>query len=133
MCEEMNFSVLLGKALIAIRGRVGDDEMQFTTTDGQTFKMWHDQDCCENVRIEDIAGDLDDLIGEPLVEAEEATSSEDPEGYRSARDYRDSFTWTFYKLRTRKGAVTIRWLGESNGYYSESVSFGLMGDAHEAE
>lgn len=67
---------------------------------------------------------LEDLIGSPILLAEEATNSDaDPEGV-TPPEYRDeSFTWTFYKLATIKGSVTIRWYGSSNGCYSEGVDF----------
>jgi len=79
--------------------------------------MYHDQDCCESVRLYDITGNPDDLIGAPLVMADETSSFDDPPPNP------DSWTWTYYKLATVKGFVTLRWLGESNGYYSEGVTF----------
>jgi hypothetical protein len=109
-----NVEVLMGKVLTKIE-KINDDELFFHTTDGDVYKMYHYQDCCEWVRIEEIIGDIDDLIGSPITMAEEITEESD-EGY-------DHQTWTFYKFATNKGYVTLRWLGESNGYYSESVDF----------
>jgi hypothetical protein len=77
------------------------------------------------VGVEDITGDLDALVGAPLVVAEESTSGENPEGI--TKEYQESFTWTFYKFATIKGYVDIRWYGESNGYYSESVDLMFEG------
>jgi len=115
----MDISVLVDKTIVKIDKQ--DDQIDLTTTDGEVYRMYHSQDCCESVYVEDVIGDLNDLIGDPITLAEEVTSSENPEGF--VKDYQDSFTWTFYKLATIKGYVTIRWYGESNGYYSESVDF----------
>lgn len=120
-----NFNELIGKTLVEVT-QVGDDELHFRTAGGERYKMYHAQDCCESVYIESIVGELSDLIGSPVLKAEEATSATDPEG-ASVQSRDDSFTWTFYKLATIKGYVDIRWFGSSNGYYSESVSFARDG------
>lgn len=113
---------LIGKTLTAVKGAVGADEISFVDTDGNAYKLYHSQDCCESVSVEDICGDLSYLVGSPILQAEESTSDKNPPGVK-VPEYQDSFTWTFYKLATIKGSVTIRWYGESNGYYSESVDF----------
>lgn len=115
----MDIPEILGKTFTSIVMEK-DEEILFTSKTGERYLMSHDQDCCEHVRIEDIEGDLQDLVGEPILQAEEVTS-QDP--YKGKPEDPDSFTWTFYKLATINGYVTIRWLGESNGYYSEGVDF----------
>lgn len=108
---------MLGLVFIEVEGSVGDGEMTFVAEDGRRFVFSHSQDCCETVDINDIVGDLQDLIGEPLLKAEEESNVDLP----APSKYAESYTWTFYKFATRKGYVDVRWLGESNGYYSESV------------
>lgn len=116
---DVKFEELKGKTLANVENK--GDEVIFTTETGEVYKLYHLKDCCESVTVEDVCGDLYDLIGSPLVEAEEETGGKNL--YGGKKEYQDSFTWTFYKLRTAKGAVTIRWYGESNGYYSTSVDF----------
>jgi hypothetical protein len=126
---------LLGKTVTEIHNK--GDELLFTTFDGEDYKMYHSQDCCESVSIEDVCGDLEDLKNSPILLAEEVVSSdptpevaaaraaEEAQCKAEGRHYwgNESETWTFYKLSTIKGSVTIRWYGTSNGYYSERVDF----------
>lgn len=116
------FEDLLGKTLISISGAVGEDEVNFVLENGDTYQLYHEQDCCEDVWIEDICGDLSDLVGHPILLAEESVNDPHDEISSSADKYM-SHTWTFYRMSTIKGSVTIRWHGESNGYYSERVDF----------
>lgn len=109
-----DLSVMVGKTMHSVAVNKDKDVMAFISMDGQGFVFYHSQDCCESVDINDICGDLEDLVGSPILEAEKS-SNEGNEG--------ESSTWTFYKFGTIKGSVTVRWLGESNGYYSEDVDF----------
>lgn len=118
--DERNIGVLVGKTITEIVGGVGDEEIRFTCSDGTKYRMVYYPDCCASCYIEDIVGDLSDLIGSPIVDAREETNSDNPK----EQEYPDdSFTWTFYILQSGKGAVTIRWYGSSSGYYSESATF----------
>ena len=115
---------LLGKTLTSVKGKVGGKEIIFKTTEGKRYKFYHGQDCCESVTVEDICGELQDLVGSPLTTAEESRSlNKNPPDLVKIPQCQDSYTWTFYRFATAKGFVTIRWYGESNGYYSEAVDF----------
>lgn len=110
--KSADFSDLQGKTITSIYGlEKGSGNVMFVCSDGTTYNMFHYQDCCEQVDIEDIAGNVEDLIGTPITLAYEATGGA------------DGGTYTFYHIGSVKGYVCIRWLGTSNGYYSEKVDF----------
>ena len=54
------FKDLVGKTLTEIKNN--GDELIFIVDDGTEYKMYHAQDCCESVSIEDINGDLNDCV-----------------------------------------------------------------------
>lgn len=110
----MEFDKFEGKTFTSIKVVENDTKIIFTDILGKKYKMYHIQDCCEEVNVEDICGDINDLLNIPIIHASERSQVDE--------NAMESGTWTFYHLATRSGSVVIRWYGESNGYYSESVS-----------
>ena len=99
----------------------GDDSIVIEFEDGSSLKMYHEQDCCESVWIEDIESNknLSGYKGAVVIDMY-VTTAENTEASESG-------TYTFYNLNTSKGSINIRWNGESNGYYSESVNVYIYG------
>lgn len=115
--EVQSLADLVGRYFTRVKAT--DDEIRFYLADDVYVLMNHHQDCCESVYVEDICGDLEDLVDAQIVHFEERTQDGD--------DYScGSQTWTFYDIQTTRGCVNIRWLGESNGYYSENVDISLV-------
>ena len=77
------------------------------------LEMIHHQDCCETVYLADVVGSFEDLIGYPLLEVSESIVDIATEDYSSTASY--------YNFKTVKASVQLRWIGESNGYYSETI------------
>lgn len=114
-----NITELVGKTI----NKIFTDKLNFITVvcDNKFYNMEGDDDLA-HIEIDDINGDLNDLINSPLLIAEENTNRDLPS--KENIDYDDdSYTWTFYKLATIKGYVDIKWYGCSNGYYSEEIIF----------
>lgn len=109
------FDEIIGKVFTVVLPR--DDTVEFITNEGQRYFMFHDQDCCESVVLQEVIGDIHHLINSTILRAERRWNE------ARDRDECESETWTFYEFATLQGAVTFRWYGSSNGYYSEDVSF----------
>ena len=116
-----NFFELKGKTITSIQGSKSDDgDTIITTSDGSSYTLTHIQDCCEHVRVYGTVGNIDNVLNEEVIAAEDTNPMDNP----NAPDYKiyDSATWTQFRIVTNKGTFEIWWLGESNGYYGETVS-----------
>jgi|WetSurMetagenome_2_1015567.scaffolds.fasta_scaffold173822_1 hypothetical protein len=112
--SNINFSSFVGKTFTKIEGlNIGSDCVKFFTKSRDNYLMTSDEGLGVNdieIRLDDIVGDIEDLVNSPIVRAEISCSKKDGEP-----------TWTFYIIGTQKGTVTLKWYGTSNGYYSEEV------------
>ena len=124
-CMEPSITDLLNKTMVRVEQTTdarGEDALVMETDDGMVYTFAHSRDCCESVTINDITGDLSNLVGSPITLAEESSQDGREAGLAFPSEYTpDSSTWTFYKFATIKGYVDVRFFGESNGYYSEGV------------
>jgi len=99
----MNINELIGKTLTKVENN--GLKIYFTCDNNVKYVILYEQRCCEDVHIDDISGDLQDLIGSPILIAEECSDTE-VEGDIS---YSKVCTWSFCKIATIKGSVSIRW------------------------
>ncbi len=63
---------------------------------------------------------LSELVGSPILMADESRGDT---GYDEEREENSHYLWTFYRFATKKGYVDLRFLGTSNGFYSEEMTF----------
>jgi hypothetical protein len=114
--KEANLAELIGQTLIGIEVQQNgdDDRILFKTKKGDRYLMYHCQDCCENVLIQR-HDDLSRILNKKLIGVT-SKEVEDESGY----EHKTTTTFTF---ETEEYTAQIVWLGESNGYYSESVEF----------
>ncbi len=116
--EEFKFEDLKGKTLVKIEQDTAD-WLYLTDSEGNKYRMYPDND----VWLEDVCGEFKDILNQEILLAEcvEEYSTDNNDD-----DYDECQQWTFYKLSTLKGSITLRWFGSSNGYYSIDVDFGRL-------
>lgn len=123
---------LIGLTITEVHGLEKQSEQVILSAGDKHFEFYHEQDCCESVDLEDFEGDAEDLVGGLVIRAEEYDSDSD---YIKTRNLilnnpvlepeYGSATYTFYRISTTKGDLWMRWMGESNGYYSEEITVAL--------
>jgi hypothetical protein len=109
---------MVGARVLSIEGAEVESKTVVIVTDRGTLTLEHDQDCCEQVAVEEVDGDPADLVGHVLTVASESSEGS-PENH--SRGEGDLMRWTFYRFCTSNGDLTIRWYGASNGWYSVDV------------
>lgn len=93
------------------------------TCDSATFVFYHAQDCCETVSLEEETCSA--ILGKKIIKAEKIEDHDLPPGHESGS--LESWTNTRVHLTAEdETKAVIRFLGFSNGCYSEQVDVGVL-------
>lgn len=112
---------LYGKTLKEVKEDNGDTFL-LTFTDGTRLELYHKQECCEIVYItgyvfsQRITNTFSSYYNKRLISINEDCVSEET-SYGSQTKSIFTFKWEYDEY------FEVHWLGKSNGYYSESVSY----------
>lgn len=117
--SDINISVLVGQTIVHVNG----DGSPIRTAEGNTYGLYHSQECCESVDYIRTDGNIADLLNTLVLEAYSDHPSDCPGYSVENRDWDSSHTWNRFYIRTANGEVTFWYLGQSNGYYSELMDF----------
>lgn len=112
--ESANFFELIGQTIQSIND-------QGIVTNINTYRFVHHQDCCEHVDIYTTIGLPERLVGQVVTLAEEDNS--EPKNFKGEYEEWSSHTWSDFFVEAGGQRVEFYFLGESNGYYGESVVF----------
>ena len=122
MNNKINKENLFGRVIKSITGLEKDStEVKIIFKDDGEIIQNHKQECCEEVYVEQIDGNVSKHEGAIIYELLEKVCSKDEIPEEELPSYSNSLTATFYTLKTSRGYLDWRWYGESNGYYSETV------------
>lgn len=99
-----------------------DTSLVITTATGM-YKLKHIQDCCESVTIVAQLGNIFDVLEVPITLAEEDCTDTMPPAFGVDKESHESVTYSTYTLTASSGTWKFLVIGESNGYYGETMSF----------
>jgi hypothetical protein len=111
--DDSDAQTMVGKVLESWKNSY-DEFLDLEFTDGTEAYFYHSQDCCGYVRITKCPS-LDEYISHELT----AFYYDSTKGC----DREDSTTKLGFTFDN--GFVEVEWVGESNGYYDEGVSFSI--------
>lgn len=112
----VDFDILIGETIVSISGMdTGGVEVVIETASGRTFRMYHVQDCCENVYIDATYGCANSILNKVVDETTYFTDNYDG-AYESG-------TISRFRIYCDGDYFEVKWIGTSNGYYGEGVSF----------